>query len=147
MSRPSSFKIFTSSLQYHTTMQNRATLSGALLSQISKCCELRVFCVMIWPPKLQSCNFLNIFHVWISPVDKPRVVLFLVANIACKPLIHLAEKPMKKTKMTNQHQMEIGINPSSELKWLLYQWVRHKADIGQVGWEPLLAFLLNSFCN
>ena len=41
--------------------------------------------------------------------------------------------------------MEIGINPSSELKRLLYQWIWHKADIGQVGWEPLLAFLLIFF--
>ena len=41
--------------------------------------------------------------------------------------------------------MENGTYPSSELKWLLYQWVRHKADIGQVGWEPLLAFLLIFF--
>ena len=41
--------------------------------------------------------------------------------------------------------MGIGKNPSSELKWLLYQWVRHKADIGQVSWEPLLAFLLIFF--
>ena len=41
--------------------------------------------------------------------------------------------------------MDIGINPFSELKRLLYQWVWHKADIGQVGWEPLLAFLLVNF--